>query len=420
MVASAVQASVILHKNFSQRCLCNDILSKISLTYTFCQYCLCKDLFDKDFLSKLFLKRSLVNIFVFSGEDVVKFLGRWESAWNKCRQTGVLDWNLIHMDPAHHIHKSSASLSRCSPDPLARWSIPRPPPPSPTSPSSGAEVSEEVAAFKLVLSMALPEASRQWLLQRLHNSKKSKANVSSSSKIFQGPQTPSNVLQGLEASSKNVADSKMPLLFEVKSALKELFAQQLSEVDLTKEGDQLELSELTQLSQKKTMKQEAAANVDKQKVRQANRQTHQQASQKRILPPGPQNSSQLGIKRLKSSQGGADQQSNKVLEIKKNLKGMNIDIKIQPSEPKPTGVSFSNISEIRNLLKQEQAPSQATSDQTSSSPNFAKRRIENMNRLTRPNGNQVAQPVITKIHNCLLCRFTSIPTFNIQTPLNFD
>ena len=210
----------------------------------------------------------------------------------------------------------------------------------------------------------------------------------------------------------------MPLLFEVKSALKELFAQQLSEVDLTKEGDQLELSELTQLSQKKTMKQEAAANVDKQKVRQANRQTHQQASQKRIMSPGPQNSSQLGVKRLKGSQGGADQQSSKVLEIKKNLKGMNIDIKIQPVEPKPTGVSFSNISEIRNLLKQ--APSQATSNQTSSSPNFAKRRIENMNRLTRPNGNQVAQPVITRIHNCLLCRFTSIPTFNIQTPLNFD
>ena len=345
---------------------------------------------------------------------MVKFLRRWESAWNKCRQTGVLDWNLIIST------KSSASHSRCSPDPLARWSIPSPPPPSPTSPSSGAEVSEEVAAFKLVLSMALPEASRHWLLQRLHNSKKSKANVSSSSKIFQGPQTPSNVLQGLEASSKNVADSKMPLLFEVKSALKELFAQQLSEVDLTKEGDQLELSELTQLSQKKTMKQEAAANVDKQKVRQANRQTHQQASQKRIMPPGPQNSSQLGVKRLKGSQGGADQQSSKVLQIKKNLKGMNIDIKIQPSEPKPTGVSFSNISEIRNLLKQEQAPSQATSDQTSSSPNFAKRRIENMNRLTRPNGNQVAQPVITRIHNCLLCRFTSMPTFNIQTPLNFD
>ena len=276
-----------------------------------------------------------------------------------------------------------------------------------------------MAAFKLILSMALPEASRHWLLQRLQNSKKCKANVSSSSKIFQGPQTPSNVLQGLEASSKNVADSKMPLLFEVKSALKELFAQQLSEVDLTKEGDQLELSELTQLSQKKTMKQEAAANVDKQKVRQSNRQTHQQASQKR-MPPGPHNSSQLGIKRLKSSQGGADQQSNKVLEIKKNLKGMNIDIKIQPAEPKPTGVSFSNISEIRNLLKNEQAPSQATSNQTSSSPNFAKRRIENMNRLTRPAGHQVAQPVITRIHNCLLCRFTSIPTFNIQTPLNFD
>ena len=103
-------------------------------------------------------------------------------------------------------------------------------------------MSEEVAAFKLVLSMALPEASRHWLLQRLQNSK---ANVSSSSKVFQGPQTPSNVLQGLEASSKNAQDSKMPLLFEVKSALKELFAQQLSEVDLTKEGDQLELSELT-------------------------------------------------------------------------------------------------------------------------------------------------------------------------------
>ena len=108
MVASAVQASVILHKNFSQRCLCNDILSKISLTYTFCQYCLCKDLFDKDLLSKLFLKRSLVNIFVFAGEDVVKFLGRWESAWNNCRQTGALDWNLIIST------KSSASHSRCS------------------------------------------------------------------------------------------------------------------------------------------------------------------------------------------------------------------------------------------------------------------------------------------------------------------
>merc|ERR1719454_327320 len=151
------------------------------------------------------------------------------------------------------------------------------------------------------------------------------------------------------------------------------------------------------------MKQEAAANVDKQKVRQANRQTYQQASQKRIMPPGPQNSSQLGVKRLKGSQGGADQQSSKVLQIKKNLKGMNIDIKIQPSEPKPTGVSFSNISEIRNLLKNEQAPSQATSNQTSSSPNFAKRRIENMNQLTRPAGNQVAQPVITRRHNCLLC-----------------
>ena len=351
----------------------------------------------------------------------------WSSSWGVGRVPGTSadkqvswigtssTWTLLIIST-----KSSASHSRCSPYPLARWSFPSPPPPSPTSPSSGAEVSEEVAAFKLVLSMALPEASRHWLLQRLHNSKKSKANVSSSSKIFQGPQTPSNVLQGLEASSKNVADSKMPLLFEVKSALKELFAQQLSEVDLTKEGDQLELSELTQLSQKKTMKQEAAANVDKQKVRQANRQTHQQASQKRIMPPGPQNSSQLGVKRLKAFQSGADQQSNKVLEIKKNLKGMNIDIKIQPTEPKPTGVSFSNISEIRNLLKQEQAPSQATSNQTSSSPNFAKRRIENMNRLTRPNGNQVAQPVITRIHNCLLCRFTSIPAVNIQIPLNFD
>ena len=327
----------------------------------------------------------------------------WSSSWGVGRVPGTsadkqVPWigtSSYPQSPQPHIAVA----------PLARWSLPSPPPPSPTSPSSGAEVSEEVAAFKLVLSMALPEASRHWLLQRLQNSKKCKANVSSSSKIFQGPQTPSNVLQGLEASSKNVADSKMPLLFEVKSALKELFAQQLSEVDLTKEGDQLELSELTQLSQKKTMKQEAAANVDKQKVRQANRQTHQQASQKR-MPPGPHNSSQLGVKRLKSSQGGADQQSNKVLEIKKNLKGMNIDIKIQPAEPKPTGVSFSNISEIRNLIKQEQAPPQATSNQTSSSPNFAKRRIENMNHLTRPNGNQVAQPVITRIHNCLLCRFT--------------
>ena len=327
----------------------------------------------------------------------------WSSSWGVGRVPGTsadkqVPWigtSSYPQSPQPHIAVA----------PLARWSLPSPPPPSPTSPSSGAEVSEEVAAFKLVLSMALPEASRHWLLQRLQNSKKCKANVSSSSKIFQGPQTPSNVLQGLEASSKNTQGSKMPLLFEVKSALKELFAQQLSEVDLTKEGDQLELSELTQLSQKKTMKQEAAANVDKQKVRQANRQTHQQASQKR-MPPGPHNSSQLGVKRLKSSQGGADQQSNKVLEIKKNLKGMNIDIKIQPAEPKPTGVSFSNISEIRNLLKNEQAPSQATSNQTSSSPNFAKMRIENMNHLARPNGHQVAQPVITRIHNCLLCRFT--------------
>ena len=97
---------------------------------------------------------------------------------------------------------------------------------------------------------------------------------------------------------------------------------------------------------------------------------------------------------------------------------MNIDIKIQPAEPKPTGVSFSNISEIRNLLKNEQAPSQATSNQTSSSPNFAKMRIENMNHLTRPAGHQVAQPVITRIHNCLLCRFTWIPNFDNQTLFN--
>ena len=98
----------ILHKNLFQPCLCNDILSKISLTSTLCQHFPCKDLFDKDLLSKLFSKRSLVNIFVFAGEDVGKFLGRWESAWNKCRQTGALDWNLIIST------KSSASHSRCS------------------------------------------------------------------------------------------------------------------------------------------------------------------------------------------------------------------------------------------------------------------------------------------------------------------
>ena len=269
----------------------------------------------------------------------------------------------------------------------------------------GLEIGEEVLAFKLVLSMGLPDASRQWILQRLQTNA---GNVSP--KIFQGPQTPSSVLQGLEASLKN----KSSLLLEVKSALRELFAKDISDVDLTREGDQHELSELSELNvsthlsqngQKST--QQRVKTVDKKlKVKPINRQWYQPAPKR--MPPGPPSMSQLDRnKRLKVSQEEADQ-SNKVSALKRNLKGMNIELKIQPPAPKPTGVSFSNISEIKNFLKQEAVPSKPISNTT-----FPKReefvvKAAPLGRVVG-GGHQVALPVVTRIHNCLLCRFGSTP-----------
>ena len=265
-------------------------------------------------------------------------------------------------------------------------------------------MSEEVAAFKLVLGMGLPEASRQWVLNRIST------NSQSSLKNVQGPQTPSSVLQGLQAAkSKN---SNPSILLEVKSSLKELFAQQIQDVDLTKEGDQHELSELSELNasqisrngQKSTPR---GGNVNKQKMKQVGRQWHQPTGQKRMLPGPPSHVSIEGNKRFKVKQEEAAQ-SNKVSELKRNLKGMNIELKIQPPAPKPTGLSFSNISEIKNLLKKEPAlQSKPTSNQVFST--FPKR--QNPVQLSRVSSNHLSKPMVTRIHNCLLCRFrsTSLP-----------
>ena len=241
-------------------------------------------------------------------------------------------------------------------------------------------------AFKLVLSMDLPDASRHWILQRLQATKAGNLkNFNASSKPFQGPQTPSSVLQGLQGSLNN----KSSLLLEVKSALKELFAKDILDVDLTRDGDQHELSELSELNvshlsqngQKQT--QQRIQNVDnKQKVKVINRQTYQ-PGQKR-MPPGPPSISQLDrSKRLKVSQEEAEQ-SNKVSELKRNLKGMNIELKIQPVAPKPTGVTFSNISEIKNLFKQEPLPSKQTSNQISSNTTFAKKAESIVKAMAKP------------------------------------
>ena len=262
-------------------------------------------------------------------------------------------------------------------------------------------MSEEVAAFKLVLGMGLPEASRQWVLNRIST------NSQSSLKNFQGPQTPSSVLQGLQAAkSKN---SNPSILLEVKSSLKELFAQQIQDVDLTKEGDQHELSELSelnvsQISQNGQKSTPRGGNVNKPKMKQVGRQWHQPTGQKRMLPSHLSND---GNKRFKMKQEEAAQ-SNKVSELKRNLKGMNIELKIQPPAPKPTGLSFSNISEIKNLLKKEPAlQSKPTSNQVFST--FPKR--QNPVQLSRVSSNHLSKPMVTRIHNCLLCRFrsTSLP-----------
>ena len=258
--------------------------------------------------------------------------------------------------------------------------------------------------MKLVLSVGLPDASRQWILHRLET----KALPPTKS---QGPQTPSSVLQGLQASMNN----KSSLLLEVKSALKELFAKEILDVDLTREGDQHELSELSELNVSHVSQngskpsQQRGGSVAKQKWKATSRQQTYQVGQKR-MPPGPSSLSQLDRnKRVKVSQEEAEQ-SNKVSELKRNLKGMNIELKIQPPAPKPTGVTFSNISEIKNLLKQEIKP-------TSSNTTFPKRVestvVKSEQRQAAPVGRvgssraQVAQPVVTRIHNCLLCRFTS-------------
>ena len=261
-------------------------------------------------------------------------------------------------------------------------------------------------AFKLVLSVGLPDASRHWILQRLQTTKAGNLKNASSTK-FQGPQTPSSVLQGLQASLSN----KSSLLLEVKSAIKELFAKDILDVDLTREGDQHELSELSELNVSHISKngkkstQQRVQNLDKQKVKVISRQTYQ-PGQKR-MPPGPPSMSQLDrSKRLKVSQEEAEQ-SNKVSELKRNLKGMNIELKIQPVAPKPTGVTFSNISEIKNLLKQEPPPSKPTSNQISSNTTFVKAVAKPAPLARVGAGHQVAQPVVTRIHNCLLCRFRS-------------
>ena len=258
-------------------------------------------------------------------------------------------------------------------------------------------MSEEVAAFKLVLGMGLPEASRQWVLNRISS------NPQNSLKNVQGPQTPSSVLQGLQAAkSKN---SNPSILLEVKSSLNELFAQQIQDVDLTKEGDQHELSELSelnvsQISQNGQKSTPRGGNVNKQKMKQVGRQLYQPTGQKRMLPSHLGND---GNKRFKVKQEEAAQ-SNKVSELKRNLKGMNIELKIQPPAPKPTGLSFSNISEIKNLLKKEPAlQSKPTSNQVAST--FPKR--QNPVQLSRVSSNQLSQPMVTRIHNCLLCRFRS-------------
>ena len=256
--------------------------------------------------------------------------------------------------------------------------------------------------MKLVLSMGLPDASRQWILQRLQATKASNLK-NASSKKFQGPQTPSSVLQGLQASLNN----KSSLLQEVKGALKELFAKDISDVDLTSEADQHELSELAELNVSHLSQEvpkpshQRVGIVAKQKGKASNRQTYQ-AGQKRS-PPGPPSLSQLDRnKRLKVSQEEAEQ-ANKVSEIKRNLKGMNIELKIQPAAPKPTGVTFSNISELKNLFKQETLPSKQIVVNTT----FPKR-VESIVKAEpkpRVSSHQVAQPVVTRIHNCLLCRF---------------
>ena len=265
--------------------------------------------------------------------------------------------------------------------------------------------------MKLVLSMGLPDASRQWILQRLQTQ-------AVSATTFQGPQTPSSVLQGLQASLNN----KSSLLQEVKGALKELFAKDISDVDLTSEADQHELSELAELNVSHLSQEvpkpshQRVGIVAKQKGKASNRQTYQ-AGQKRS-PPGPPSLSQLDRnKRLKVSQEEAEQ-ANKVSEIKRNLKGMNIELKIQPAAPKPTGVTFSNISEIKNLFKQGTPTSKQTSKQIVVNTTFAKR-VESLvkaepNRAAqaRVSSHQVARPVVTRIHNCLLCRFTSTYTIN--------
>ena len=227
--------------------------------------------------------------------------------------------------------------------------------------------------MKLVLSVGLPDASRQWILHRLET----KALPPTKS---QGPQTPSSVLQGLQASMNN----KSSLLLEVKSALKELFAKEILDVDLTREGDQHELSELSDLNVSHVSQngskpsQQRGGSVAKQKWKATSRQQTYQVGQKR-MPPGPSSLSQLDRnKRVKVSQEEAEQ-SNKVSELKRNLKGMNIELKIQPPAPKPTGVTFSNISEIKNLLKQEIKP-------TSSNTTFPKSTVVKAEQRQAPVG----------------------------------
>ena len=339
---------------------------------------------------------------------MVKFLERWEAAWSKCKQTGANASLHLTKTRQKQRQKQKTSWSKCNllitnystihtQQPVnfilnLSWFL-------------GFQIGE-VVAFKLVLSMGLPDASRQWILQRLQTT----ASDVSSEK-FQGPQTPSSVLQGLQASSNN----KSSLLQEVKSALKELFAKDISDVDLTREGDQHELSELSELNVSHLSQSRLISRVGivtKQKGKATNRETYQ-AGQKR-MPPGPPKLSQLDRnKRLKVSQEEAEQ-LNKVSQIKRNLKGMNIELKIQPAAPKPTGVTFSNISEIKNLFKQETLPSRQTSKQIVVNTTFPKR-VESIVKaepkpaaLARVSSHQVAQPVVTRIHNCLLCRFTSL------------
>ena len=138
-------------------------------------------------------------------------------------------------------------------------------------------------------------------------------------------------------------------------------------------------------------------------MKQVGRQWHQPTGQKRMLPGPPSHLGNDENKRFKMNQEEAAQ-SNKVSELKRNLKGMNIELKIQPPAPKPTGLSFSNISEIKNLLKKEPAlQSKPTSNQVFST--FPKR--QNPVQLSRGSSNQLSQSMVTRIHNCLLCRFRS-------------